>query len=95
MTRRGLLSELAGAITALVLIHSMAWAQSAPLPVPPDIQAIRDTQLHTNALLLYLRIAGLMWIVLEWIAAILLWKGYRALTTLTFRPPESAHDRTH
>lgn len=34
-----------------------------------------------NALYLYLRIAGVVWIVVEWIAAVFLWKGYRLLGT--------------
>jgi len=32
---------------------------------------------YRNALYLYLRIAGVVWIVVEWIAAVFLWKGYR------------------
>jgi hypothetical protein len=45
--------------------------------------AIRDAQaadaVYWNALYFYLRMAGVVWIGVEWIAAIMLWHGYRLL----------------
>lgn len=34
---------------------------------------------HRNAVYLYLRIAGIVWIVVEWVAAVVLWRTYRLL----------------
>jgi hypothetical protein len=34
---------------------------------------------YRNALYLYLRLAGVGWVTVEWIAAILMWRGYRLL----------------
>lgn len=46
-------------------------------------QAIRDankaSQVYWNALYLYLRLAGAVWIAVEWWAAVLLVRGYRML----------------
>jgi len=38
--------------------------------------AAHETEALENVLLLYLRIAGAIWIVLEWIAVYFLWRGY-------------------
>ncbi|MCX5757855.1 MAG: hypothetical protein NTU83_05000 [Candidatus Hydrogenedentes bacterium] len=50
-------------------------------------QAIRDAneadQVYWNALYLYLRLAGAVWIAVEWWAAIVLVKGYRLLERAT------------
>jgi hypothetical protein len=34
---------------------------------------------YANALLLYLRLAGVIWIAVEWVAAVILWRAYRLL----------------
>lgn len=34
---------------------------------------------YANALLLYLRLAGVAWISVEWVAAVILWRAYRLL----------------
>ncbi len=34
---------------------------------------------YRNALYLYLRVAGVAWIAVEWVAAVLLWRSYRLL----------------
>jgi len=58
------------------------WPSSA---APPDAvwRAIRDVnasdQVYWNALYLYLRLAGILWIAVEWWAAVILIKGYRML----------------
>ena len=83
------------AATAFALVAIIAWAQTSILSsaLPAHAKAIQDTEIQTNALLLYLRIAGLIWTILEWIAAILLWKGYRMLSALPLHhPQESPHD---
>lgn len=80
------------AATAFALVTIIAWAQTSILSsaLPAHAKAIQDTELQTNALLLYLRIAGLIWTILEWIAAILLWKGYRMLSALPLHHPQES-----
>lgn len=47
------------------------------------LQALQAAQeadaVYRNALYLYLRLAGVIWIGVEWVAAVLLWQGYRIL----------------
>ena len=55
----------------------------------PVWQAIRDAnaadQVYWNALYLYLRLAGVVWITVEWWAAVILIKGYRLLARAVYR----------
>jgi len=46
-------------------------------------QPILDDAPYRNAMYLYLRLAGVVWIAVEWTAAFLLWRAYRLLTSLT------------
>ncbi|MBI4558317.1 MAG: hypothetical protein HY706_12115 [Candidatus Hydrogenedentes bacterium] len=41
--------------------------------------ALYGESLLQNAVYLYLRLAGIAWIVVEWTAAIILWRAYRML----------------
>lgn len=47
------------------------------------LAALNDVQeadaIYGNALLLYLRLAGVVWIAVEWVAAVILWRAYRLL----------------
>ena len=49
----------------------------------PFIRACAETDIflapYRNAMYLYLRLAGVVWITVEWVAAILLWRGLRLL----------------
>ncbi|HNR30681.1 MAG TPA: hypothetical protein PKI11_07310 [Candidatus Hydrogenedentes bacterium] len=42
-------------------------------------EAEGDVAPYRNALYLYLRVAGVVWIAVEWVAAIILWHAYRFL----------------
>ena len=77
----------------VVLGLSSRTCQRLPLAFAPAVFAMTDEALldrfraahdadavYRNALYLYLRIAGTVWIVLEWIAAIVLWRAYRFLS---------------
>jgi len=65
-------------IAALLLA---ACAQAADVEAVRD--AVRDAQaadaVYHNAMYLYLRLAGVAWILVEWVAAIILWRGYSLL----------------
>jgi hypothetical protein len=59
-----------------------AWAWASTGPVQPDAipRRIRcPDPLVWNAMYLYLRMAGVVWIAAEWIAAVVLWRTYRLL----------------
>ena len=42
-------------------------------------QAIAEDAPYRNAVYLHLRLAGAVWIAVEWAAALLLWRGHRLL----------------
>ena len=64
-------------LAVAVVLFAVA-AQGADIDAVRD--AVRDAQaadaVYQNALYLYLRIAGVAWILVEWVAAIILWRGY-------------------
>lgn len=74
-------SARAGHIAGVVLVaglmfHAAAYAQTAV----QIMQAARGAnQVYYNALYLYLRLAGVVWILAEWVAAVVLWKSYRLI----------------
>ena len=81
--------RLAYALGIIVLLgHGLAlgadWAVAAS---QADSQALIEVMhqasaadaVYRNALYLYLRLAGVVWVAVEWGAAILLWRGYRLL----------------
>lgn len=73
-------------ITAFILIlaglgvSASTFATETPQQIPAVIQEVyHQDAVYENALYLYLRIAGIFWITVEWIAAIVLWRAYRLL----------------
>jgi hypothetical protein len=42
-------------------------------------QAHAADQPCRNAVYLYLRLAGVVWVVVEWVAAVMVWRTYRLL----------------
>ncbi|HPO16471.1 MAG TPA: hypothetical protein PLI09_23745 [Candidatus Hydrogenedentes bacterium] len=72
-------------LSCILILAGVAIAVSASaLDVPPRINTMiqevyRQDAVYENALYMYLRIAGIFWIAVEWIAAIVLWRAYRLL----------------
>lgn len=68
----------AGAVTAALF----AWTSLAHADAPVA-EALREAeaalQPYRNAVYLHLRIAGVVWIAVEWVAAVLLWRGQSLL----------------
>ncbi|HOZ49284.1 MAG TPA: hypothetical protein PLO37_25190 [Candidatus Hydrogenedentes bacterium] len=65
----------------VLLLVALALATTAAAqPVDAVLDVLVEVQaadaLYRNAIYLYLRVAGLVWIAAEWIAAILLWRAY-------------------
>lgn len=57
-----------------------AFAFEAPQRINTLIQEVyRQDTVYQNALYLYLRMAGIVWCTVEWIAAIILWRAFRFL----------------
>ena len=61
-------------------------ARAATQPSGTDDAALEALQqahagdiLYRNAVYLYLRLAGIVWVAVEWAAALLLWRAYRIL----------------
>lgn len=79
-----------GAI-ALVIVLGATGARAAA--VDPLHDALRATAaadgVYWNALFLYLRVAGVVWIAVEWVAAMVLWRTWRLLR---MPRPEAGHD---
>jgi hypothetical protein len=82
--------ESSGTSTATImglaaLLSVFMWgAANAAAPIPDEalrllIDVRTANMIPQNALYLYLRIAGVIWISVEWIAAIILWKSYRLI----------------
>ena len=78
---------------ALALTTFGAHAQTAAETV--YIQAVQASQTQNNALLLYLRLAGIFWIILEWTAALVLWRAYRLLATQLPTLKDIEHGSAH
>lgn len=86
-TRRGRLGSAAalGTLLAVAVLSMLAavQAESAGKPGSELLGALESAHeadaVYRNALYLYLRIAGVMWIGVEWVAAALLWQGFRIL----------------
>lgn len=84
------------AVTLLVVMSlgaaSPSLAQATPESIGPLMAALYDAetllQPYRNAVYLYLRIAGVVWIAVEWVAAIMLWRGQSLLWKVARR---SAH----
>jgi hypothetical protein len=68
---------------AAVAVLLLAAASAAPQNASPHMAALlaadAGLQPWRNAVYLYLRIAGVAWIAVEWVAAILLWRGQALL----------------
>ena len=65
---------------AFLALAAAASAQDGPGQVRDAIQeAYREDALYENALYLYLRMAAVVWVAVEWIAAVVLWRAYRLL----------------
>lgn len=58
-------------------------------------QLLQEAQLqdapYRNAVYLYLRVAGVVWVAVEWLAAIILWRAYRLLTRAVKRQEDASH----
>ena len=79
---------------AVVALCCMAWNITAQEPPPgPGMAALHEAdaalQPLRNAVYLYLRLAGVAWIAIEWVAAVLLWRGQSLLWRVA---RERAHD---
>ncbi len=55
------------------------------------LQAQAEDAPYRNAVYLYLRVAGVLWIAVEWMAALILWRGYRLLAESVNRTKEALH----
>jgi hypothetical protein len=69
---------------AVILLASVAVYGADGSPDPEKLLAtLREARaadtVYRNALYLYLRLAGIVWVAAEWIAAVLVWRGYRLL----------------
>ncbi|HUW62391.1 MAG TPA: hypothetical protein VMZ06_15405 [Candidatus Bathyarchaeia archaeon] len=71
-------------LAAVFLLHASAPAQMLLA------EARIANQVYYNAMYLYLRLAGVVWILAEWVAALILWRAY-ALVASAARRIESAH----
>ncbi len=65
-------------VPALLLLCGWAAADSAT-DVAVLQSALAENQPYRNAVYLFLRLAGAVWIAVEWIAAFLLWRAWRLL----------------
>lgn len=74
-------------VSAILLGNGIAWAATAASNSGLQAQTILDQAIlddapYRNAMYLYLRLAGIVWIAVEWTAAILLWRASRLLAPL-------------
>jgi hypothetical protein len=78
-------------ILVAVLLGFSAVAE-APSPELQDAYAgaLEEHEPLQNVMRLYLRLAGVVWVAVEWIAAIFLWKGYKLLSAHFAAAKESA-----
>lgn len=65
-----------------ILLVALSWTCGAAEP-GDAMQAIRQAEADgipaRNAVYLFLRLAGIVWIAVEWSAALILWRVYRLL----------------
>ena len=67
-------------VACLILLAGVAAAVNGTDILSQAVQTADEKMaLEQNALYLLLRLAGIVWIAIEWVAAILLWRGYRLL----------------
>lgn len=66
-----------------VLFSAPAWAVEAPVNAPHLLPAIKralaEDAAYRDAMYLYLRLAGVAWVSVEWVAALVLWRAWRLL----------------
>ena len=62
-----------GAVVVPLTVGLLATAHAAPGNIDAVLEPWR------NAMYLYLRVAGVFWIALEWVAAVLLWRSFLLL----------------
>jgi len=78
---RTLLLYVAGAV--VLLAAAAAYGEDGSRDPETLLATLREARAanmaYRNALYLYLRLAGIAWVAVEWIAALLLWRGYRLL----------------
>ncbi len=74
-----LLVPVAGAVTALQADNGLVQTMRAAYAAQTG---------YRDALYLYLRLAGVVWILVEWGAAVILWRAYRLLTDKVARMGE-------
>lgn len=89
---RRLLRPAAATCLLCLLLPLSEWASAAETPgmfTHALSEADAALQPYRNLVYLHLRIAGIIWIAVEWVAAILLWRGQRQLWRLA-RATESA-----
>ncbi|MBP8131283.1 MAG: hypothetical protein KA184_17015 [Candidatus Hydrogenedentes bacterium] len=72
------LALLALALLVPCVLFAAATPVSGPL-LAAFAQAESACAPHRNAVYLYLRIAGIAWILVEWGAAVVLWRSWRLL----------------
>jgi hypothetical protein len=85
-TRQPFAARMLGAILILIALSLAASPAFAADDVETALWAAhRADAVHRNALYLYLRLAGVAWVTVEWIAAIVLWRAYRLLATARCR----------
>jgi hypothetical protein len=71
-------------LAGVFLLHAAAPAQTL-------LAEVRiANQVYSNAMYLYLRLAGVVWILAEWAAAMILWRAYALIGPIAHRP-ESTH----
>lgn len=85
------------AFPLLLLLACCCAARAGAVEVPGDTEllaalraAYQEDALYRNAMYLYLRLAGVVWIAVEWIAAIVLWRAWRMLSRAA-KAKESRH----
>ncbi len=82
----------------VILLLSCLFAARASAATPPGGEgllavlqaAYQDDAVYRNAMYLYLRLAGVAWVAVEWVAAVILWRACRMLTDAA-RRKESSH----
>ena len=83
------MSQGATKLATVVLFLSLCVAGAASAEEGSLLAALRETQaanaVYHNALYLYLRLAGMVWIAVEAVAAVVLWRAYRLLAQAATR----------
>jgi hypothetical protein len=85
------------AVTLALFAALASWAAASVAVAAPDVllDSLRASYEadapYRNALYLWLRLAGLAWIAVEWVAAFILWRAWRALAR-AYREMEAARD---